>query len=298
MKFETRPQSVFEDAFNYPEALPSGGEIVDLAPDNPKSEIPVIVVPGWVADAEIHKENSIELAKRGRRTLGISATHGIKNNREFEDLPLAEARKAESVLDALHSKNISRADIVTHSEGAIFVTAAALEEPEKFRSLILNSPAGLIGDDGFWKLASRFGEDQGVQTKNAFQGKGAFSKIGRIISKAGKAVLRNPKASLEEVKAIASVQIEENLKELRKKGVKIIIIHPVNDRAFPMARIQEMLKKGTVDGFVSTGSNPESAQLSDTHNAWVLSPEKYAGAVDSVLDAIDKKETAGGTVQK
>lgn len=285
----------FEDKFSNPEILKSEDfegkiKVIDLEPDTPKSETPLLIVPGWAATAEVHKDNAIEFAKRGRRTIAISAPHGVEVSPENEDMPLAELRKAQSVLEVLNQKGIERADVVTHSEAALFVTAVALQNPERFRTIVYNAPAGLIGEDSFWQLAQRFSTDILTQVKNTLTGRAKFSKVNTVFTEALKTILAGPQKSLDEVKAIASIQIQESLKQLREKGVKVIIVHPVNDKAFPMERMQQMLKKEMVDGFVSTGDPKQTGKISDTHNSWYLSPEKYSAAVDSLLDTVEKNE--------
>ena len=108
-----------------------------------------MLVPGWAATAEVHKRNAILFAEAGRRTIVISAPHGIPVvPGEYKNIPVAEAaRKAAAIECALQTTLINRADVVTHSEAAIFVTVAALKQPERYRSITYIAPASLMRAD-------------------------------------------------------------------------------------------------------------------------------------------------------
>ena len=158
--------SKYQASFKHPETLFTFGGSVDvvvLEPEHAKTEVPLVLVPGWATTAEVHKRNAILFAEAGRRTIVISAPHGIPAvPGEYENIPLAERRKAAAIEYALEAKLINKADVVTHSEAAIFVTIAALKQPERYRSITYVAPAGLIGEDRFWQLARRFNADRDV----------------------------------------------------------------------------------------------------------------------------------------
>jgi len=286
------------EKFAHPEVLELEGgkvEVVDLRPNNPKTAIPLVIEHGWVGQPAVSQRNSEMLANMGRRIIAINAPHGIKPSRENPDIPMAELRKAEALTKTLDAKHIGKADVFTHSEGALFVTAAALEQPERVRSIIYFAPVGLIGPDSFLQLTKRFLADQAEQKKQSRAGGGkeraAIEWV--ALQKAIGAMAAGPVQSIAELRAIVTTQIEENLKALREKGVKVIIMHPVNDKAFPMERMQQMVKGNMVDGFLSVGDPKQSGgEIADTHNAWFLSPREYSAAIDSLLDTIERNIAA------
>ena len=181
--------STYQASFKHPERLLTIGgsvEVVVLKPEHLKTEVPLVLVPGWAATAEVHKRNAILFAEAGRRTIVISAPHGIPPAPgEYENIPLAESRKAAATEHALEAKLIDRADVVTHSEAAIFVTVAALRQPERYRSITYLAPAGLIGEDSFWQLARRFNADSVRQMSEAGTEKGRWSQILMALREAG-----------------------------------------------------------------------------------------------------------------
>jgi pimeloyl-ACP methyl ester carboxylesterase len=249
-------QNIIDSKFKNPEKLQvEGGSVfvVDLQPEKTKTETPLILVPGWAATANVLEKNARLLA-RDRRVLAISSPHGITpSDQENTDAPLAELRKAESVLKVLDAKGIEKADVIAHSEGAIFVTAAALKNPERFRNIVLYAPAGLIGEDSFWELALRFNADILTQLSQWRKEPGRAGRIGTALLEGSKAIASGPIRSLEEVKAIATSQIQNDLRELHDKGIGIVIMHPAGDKAFPMNRMSQMVDGKMVDGFLSVG---------------------------------------------
>lgn len=111
--------------------------VVDVKPERAKTEIPAMWLRGWGTTVEVHEDNILELAQRGRRTLAIDASHGIASEnipesttaqgREIHDI---ELRKVAALLKTLDEKEIEQTDMVAHSEGAIYGVMAALLRPE------------------------------------------------------------------------------------------------------------------------------------------------------------------------
>ena len=263
-------------------------EALKFTPASKKSEVAVVIAPGWSATARVQAENARVLADAyGRETWVLDSPHGVKTSADWET-PEAEARKAEA-LSAV-TANLEKVDAVAHSEGALYTTAAALKNPAKFRSLTFIAPAGLSSEDNFWGLSKRFVADLVKQNQLKNKEIGRSQRIGIATREGAKSIFKSLPKSLAEVRAIAETQIGDNLIKLRQAGVKTIIIHSVGDKAFPMEKMQAYVKKEMIDGFVSVGDTAETGEMADTHNAWYLTPEKYARAVGSLLETIEKNE--------
>ena len=285
----------YEAKFRKPEVLwvdDTRVELVDLYPEKIKTEMPLLVLPGWSATAEIHKENVKILARLGRRVLVISSPYGAEVLVAERDMrvPLAELRKARTLLEVLEKKGIWQADVVAHSEGALFTTLAALQNPERFRNIVYYAPAGLIGDDSFWGLVSRFGSDVVRRLVRRDKHTGRKAKSNAAMAEMMRRIKRGSKAAVTEVRAIAETHIQESLKALRARGIKIVIMHPVGDKVFPMCRMQRIVKADMVDGFVSVGNPSRKGDVAEGHNSWYLSPEVFAVMADSILDILDKMQ--------
>ncbi len=255
-------------------------EVVDIKPEIEKSEVPVVVAPGWGATPEVLKDNILTLAEEGRRTISINAPHGIETQEEGH-FPEVELRKVTALIETLDKKGIDKVDAVAHSEAGIYTTIAATLYPEKFRNLVLVDPGGMIGEDNMARLAKDFTHDVGIkQTMNSFKNPKHIKPILRAFKEAGKTIVDNPVKSTQEVMAIANTQIHELLKGLKEQGIGISIIHGVDDKAFPMDRVQEIADKDQLDGFYS---------VKGTHNQFYLQPKEYTQLAEQALSALEAK---------
>lgn len=274
---------LLEEQYNNPEIVEIDGqklEIIDLKPPTLKTEVPLVIVPGWSATAKVLRENIIILAKLGRRVIVISAPHGIETE-DTENYPLAELRKTAALLWGIKHKGFNKVDAVSHSEAGVFLAIGAMENSDKFRNLIFVSPAGMIGRDTLARLTRDFTSDIIGQTvKGLFREPRRLGKISRSFWEATKAVLDDPKKTWEEIKSMVNYQIPDLLAELKKQGHGISIIHGVSDKTFPMDRVQKLTNRGIVDGFVS---------VKGSHNEMYLKPHPFTEWVDHLLDAMEKK---------
>jgi pimeloyl-ACP methyl ester carboxylesterase len=261
-------------------------EFIELDPDSKKTEVPVLFCPGWVTTSEVVKDNLLEFANQGRRTICVDATHGIDteggtmSEEMIKDLPKAELRKVAALIQSMEEKGIDQVDAVAMSEGGIYLTIAATLYPEKFRNIVLVDPGGMSGDDDFKELAGRFSKDWFYEKLKGLLDPKVIRKIIKKDLVGGKNLASNISQSIKEVEAVSNTQIPELLKDLKSVGKGISIIHGVDDKAFPMERIQEMTNTDQVDGFYS---------VKGSHNQFVLEPGVYTRLADQALDALEKK---------
>ncbi|MBU6431317.1 hypothetical protein KGQ29_02995, partial [Patescibacteria group bacterium] len=170
-------------------------------------------------------------------------------------------------------------------EGSIFSVMAAYLYPERFRNLVLVDPAGMIGKDNLPRLASGFSIDLIKQiisemtkekpTKDQTTGGGPLDAL-----KAANVLIKSPLQAIRSVFAIANSDIRNMLKSIKEKGIGISVIHPVDDRAFPMEKMQEALGVEHLDGFYS---------VKGSHNSYFLDPKPYTLLIDNALDDLEKK---------
>ncbi len=270
------------------ELLGSDLELVDVCPDNLKTQTPLIFGLGWGGDPDAYKNNILSLAKTGRRVISLDAVHGVDhqiNDEQFGDLPEAELRKVAALIEALENKNISQADAVGYSEGGIYVTLAALLYPEKFRNLVLVNPGGMIGQDNEARLTAGFLRDLVKHFVESFSDKEKLARWAKVYGGMVKSVAKDLPKALREISAISDAQIENFLRELKSQGLGILIIHSVDDHAFPMDRVQRIAKPDQVDGFYS---------VKGAHADFVIQAEEYSHVVDQALDALERKKERKG----
>ncbi len=95
-----------------------------------------------------------------------------------------------------------------------------------------------------------------------------------------KVATENPLQAIKSIFAITNADIREMLEAIHEKGIGISVIHGVEDRAFPMAKMQEVINPKHVDGFYS---------VKGLHGAYMFEPKLYTPAVDKALDVLEKK---------
>src|SRR3989344_5196207 len=77
----------FDRQYDNPQSITVEGEkflIYDIAPEEQKSETPVMFCPGWIEDPVNHKESTYVLYEEGRRVVFPDAPHGISEKRITE----------------------------------------------------------------------------------------------------------------------------------------------------------------------------------------------------------------------
>ncbi|MDA2936041.1 alpha/beta hydrolase [Patescibacteria group bacterium AH-259-L05] len=279
-KFEKGPS--LTEQFEAPEVMEFYGgevEVVDIHPENKKTEIPVVVAPGWAATPEVFRDNILTLAELGRRTISIKSPHGIKAEK-IENFPEAELQKVAALIKTLKKKDIDKVDAVGHSEAGIYLTLAATLYPDKFRNIVLVDPGGMIGNDNPWRLSVGFLQDIVKQIMRGIKDRKLVRPTLTSFREGGKSISSGPVRAFKELLVISKIQIHELLRELKKKGVGISIIHAADDKIFPMDKIQDIAKSDQLDGFYS---------VKGTHNEFFLKPKKYTRLADQALTALESK---------
>jgi hypothetical protein len=87
--------------------------------------------------------------------------------------------------------------------------------------------------------------------------------------------------AVKQVFAMSDSDIRGMLEKLKKQGAGISVIHAVDDKAFPMERMQEMVNTDQVDGFYS---------IKGTHNEILLNHKRCSELADQALSDLEKKQ--------
>jgi pimeloyl-ACP methyl ester carboxylesterase len=285
MKLEQPEQKLtIEEQFENPDIIELADkklEVVDIKPENQKTEVPTMLVPGWTATPETFKDNILDLAELNRRVISINAPHGIDVSEQVENIPEAELRKVAAIAKVLEEKKLEKIDIVAHSEGGLYGTLAATLYPEKVRNLILVDPASMIGKDNPRRLSTDFSMDFLKQGIRSIKDGEARKAVFRLSKESVKAMAKNPMQAVKQVFAMSNSDIRGMLEKLKKQGVGISVIHAVDDKAFPMERMQEMVNTDQVDGFYS---------IKGTHNEILLNHKRCSELADQALSDLEKKQ--------
>lgn len=274
---------------------------IDLNPENPESDVPVMLIPGWGHTFEGYKkiidniykgkenEGWEKIKGQGRRVLAVKYSRKNINKEEEFELP-AQEQKARVIIDFLKSKNIKSVDIIAHSEGAINVALASLKNPELFRNLILVAPGGLE-KVSFSKLSLRtilnkLSEIIGKRERGNYLPKNIEEKIlsdkySNYFQKDAKDFIgKNKPLSMKEARESTKVFLPELLFKLKELGLFISVISPVNDHTSKMEVVQRNLTEKMVDGFYSVRGK---------HDDLIKYPEIFSSLILSAVRALERK---------
>jgi len=129
---------------------------VDVIPPIQKNNIPIFIAPGWGETPKTFKDLMRLLFDAGFRV--ISVTHPRQDLKLItkSNISKLEFQKAEIILSIFDFLNIRKVNVVAHSEGAINAVIAAHLQPTIFNDMLLVGPGGLVENEGFFELASRF----------------------------------------------------------------------------------------------------------------------------------------------
>ncbi len=277
----SRSESAWLKKYNAQEVELPGGtvEVIDVAPKHLTSTIPILYAPGWNPDAQVLRLIMPEITKAGRRGIALCAPHGI-------DVPSddAETRKTQAVLSLLDVKKLEKIDAIGHSEAGLYLVEAALKEPEKFRSILLVNPAGVIGPDSLPNLAARF--VKGVTLDVLGRCRDLLDRGHLQHSRLLRHIVRGSKSGLsshapKEVEAMSSRQIPEKLRTLREMGIHICIVQTKDDKAFPASR--RMLSPADYDELIEIEQGG--------HNFPLLEPEKFMPIALQAFDRLAEKKS-------
>lgn len=306
---------------------------VSPRPEDLKSEIPVVFGAGLLQDGGKSRELMYRLASLdggGRKSLSFGTTHGGEDHNidNQEEYPQAQLRKVAALMKVVEEKGIDKFDYVGHSEGAVYGMIAAAIYPDRFRTLILDSPIVFEKEDTPVKLITRFLlEMRRAKKIDRLEKKPDWiEKTGTGVGTAGDVYdtawsrhqqskgerggdptadlkERKDKRSMlkvwEEIRAMSNIKLGELLPILKEKGVDVVISYGVDDLSTPRELIQGDHKtKYNIDEPTRTQVRPGLVQARDVaglysmkggHTAMHWAPEKFALLIDSTITAIEKK---------
>ena len=247
-------------------------EVVDIHPPSPKSTVPVLLAPGWGCTIKTYETAIKTLAGCDRRVVAFNHPR-IGNNMSAteaeigKNYPTEQLRRALNIIGVLEQKGIEKTDVIAHSDGAVNTVIAATLYPEKFRNIVLFGPAGLMGKDNFIRLLIGFARQKEVTATALEEAKKYFAE--------------NPVRAITEGRDLANSQIHNMLYDLHNKGIGIVVISGIDDPAFPMKRMQKIVKTGMPDGFLS---------VRGAHGEIGAHPGLYMRAAEEMLTKLEAKK--------
>ncbi len=312
-KFENTntEENFFDKQWNHPKTVKVFGEnrpfdVYDISPEEGKfkTEVPLVLGMGWAESPESHKNHIRQWVEKGREVICPDTPHGISAN-EREEYKAIELRKMEALIETLRARGIEikedgvetgKADMMGRSEGAIFSIILAYLYPQLVRNLILENPAGLIGDTNAGEFALHWLKDMKQNIRKEYEEENPSPP--KTEADMFEILNRNMSAGAKSVLAITSTDVREMLKDIKKSGIGIAVIATTDDQLFPIERMagkvepepmsvtgrEKIIPELTseyVDGFYS---------LRGAHASYLLNPEKFAMVVDQALEALEAKK--------
>lgn len=261
-------------------------EVYDSSPETLRFAIPVVIAPGWGGTPKAYEGLVAELVALGRRVLFLFTPHGIDMKKDVEQLPDAELRKAAALIEALERKSIDKIDIIAHSEAGIWVALAARQMPEKFRSIVLLNPAGMMGKDSLKRLAFGFTKDTLDHIIRGIRDRSLREPVFRSLRLGLDTLRADPVSAVRQVLAIANTDTRDTLQDLRRNGVRIGLLQTVHDRTFPPEKV---LANISFHDFDNISWFPDRKAI---HTEPVLQPSAFAKMIHRVLLQFDGEENA------
>lgn len=278
-------------------------ETVLIRPKNQKTEVPVLVLPGWGATMESFKPGMKVLTEKGRPVLSLNFPRQDGNIPDSHDEEIEEwykkrgqkypkwpsefLRQANTTYELLNQEYIDKVDVIAHSMAGPSVCIAAMLHPEKFigRTIILTNSAGLIGKDSIFRLQKGAGANTSrtpTMSKTPVTEK-EIKYLESTTHITPDYMAANRLRAVKEVWDISRARIDEYmLRYLKEKGIKVIIVGAVEDTMFPMEGMQKNVpgSKDAIAGFVSTIGGHMQTQVN---------PDKFMTALETMLPQPEKK---------
>ncbi|MCK9578050.1 hypothetical protein M0R01_00980 [bacterium] len=255
----------------YLDKVDSTEDAVIFSPEKKKDDVPVFYAPGWAVKADTNSVKGVMklMSDQGREVISSS----FKNRKKIIDaigednkyyFQLAELHKSLLIVDTIRDLGIEQCDIVGYSEGGINASIAACLLGEKsVRNLVLVCPAGMIGKDSCFDLIRRFAITEEVEEIRKREQKDFNSTVdytGDIIEY----MVKNPKFTRDEIKAMTEIDLFKMTKYLKGKGVGVGLVCGANDKVFPIEQALDKIEEN-VDYLVSTKGNHGSIVFEKEH---------------------------------
>lgn len=233
-------------------------DLLKLTPENPISPIPVLVAPGFGSNAKSYQLLMEELSQRGFTTICPNYEYGMKGEpRKFLVLPDVDKAKQQAILTAIqvegypNPQGIKQVNVVSHSKGAFDVASVAIEHPENFRNIIMVAPGN---------LRPKMSVLQGIKTLSKSDHRDKEDKA-RLVAEGGdvaRRVLANNAYGDNYKKhkvryfvegfTSATKSMQDLIPELRRKGIRIVIVSQTEDAFYSPESYGFM--RDSIDDFV------------------------------------------------
>jgi len=278
-----------EDKENH---LSNEASYVEIKPERLTSEECVVYIGGLGTNALAYDAQLHELARRGRKIIYINPVEGIKPSRELaeyadaHEIPQTIQNKAAEIELLMCTLNVGKVDVVGHSQGGAIATLLTAFRPNQVDRLVLDTPAGLVGNKSAGSLISRSIEEAGSEYQYAKQ---KFDAGDPSYLDAWKKRIFNDERGdasrllwrlTTEIKGIGQTNIVPLLQDIQAGhrqadeatlAPEVILLTAQNDRVF---KAEEIATTMTEHGLAETKDDGTRAGIVDS---WAMYADRRAG---------------------
>lgn len=247
-------------------------DVYDIVPEKLVSPIPLLICTGWLEVPESWRKHVERLASLGNRVIVYDAPHGLP----IRTGPLGfliERQKMQTAVAILKALRVEQVDVVGRSEGAIWAVLLADFYPTLVRHVILQNPAGVIGQDWPLPFYFRWRRDQKQLKNNEEHDPPPFAPVS-----IGTVFKRNWWRTIASVWAIMNSNVLPKLRQSKADGHKIAIVTTQHDRLFPWEKIQAR----------TGGLFDWCCVLRGGHTSFFCRPEEFADAIVLARDCLEE----------
>ena len=261
-------------------------KVLDMRPENAEimDPIPIVFSQGFNGIPQHLTEVAQRLAnERKRQVIFVCDDHGIEHEEKSHRNKTPQRKKGNAIIRMMDEQGIERADVVGYSEGAVTMTDAIMDYPERFRNMVLLNPAGMQGKDNPVALALRAGIEIVQQTWRfiAPVKKEMRQKAMEIMNIDHRYFRDGRLASVREAHNLGHEDIAQRLKFLREEhGMKVGIVAGKRDQLFRKDQTKRNAHKaGIPDELMSFPDFPHIAHVED--------PAQVADALAEMFERLE-----------
>ena len=253
-------------------------DVYDVVPEKLKIfSIPVFICPGWVEVPLSWSKHIDRLVELDYRVIAFDAPHGLPIPTQpgpwghILGALFIERQKMATLIAIMNAMNIKQADLIGRSEGAMWALLTAHHHSERVRNIVLQNPAGLIGQDWIIPFLIRWRRDMRQTALNEENDPAPYAPVPAWTVWA-QSYLRTAR----EVIALMFANSRRQLCEARVNGHKVALITTDHDRLFPV----ELIRRHT-EGLMNTYS-----ELRGSHTSFFCRPAEFADTLAGALEAL------------
>lgn len=275
---ELEHSSSFETQFrNRQELNPAEGRFryIDIKPEGLPDGSPLIFVPGWSITLDTEKQLLEDLHSAGKHTVSLEFPRFGGEVQKQANMPREVVRQAEMINELIKLRPEDKVDVVAQSMGVMDLITAVKLHPElldRIGRVVFVSPAGITGNDNFFKLLSRFGPHLAQDVATALHSSNSRENIFRMMKESNIYITKNPlRAVVGEAVAIAGSDMYEGLKDFQNAGIKVGIIQAEHDKLTPAKKLWSKIGEGS-DPVSITLTQEEYEREKEQYDKWNIKP--------------------------